>query len=647
MSDISIPGVKGGTYDPMVEALMKVERVPRDRTAEQLEQYQLQEAAWRQINRRSNEVKDAARDLYSFNSPFFEKIAESTNDRVITAQATREAQEQKFRIRINQVADKDSFLSKEITKDLEVPSGLYTFKVGEKTVSVKWRGGSYRSFADTVNKRAENIVKITEIKTTPKTRALLFEAQAEGTENALVFEDDALDLALSLDMIKKNAGNAVALNQTEITANPRSNAKIDFSQPIRARDEYMLEFTVTLQSAADTNSPALSTGSPVFEQLGRVLFKGITITNDPSEAGLPPPSLNAASSKSGDMNLLSLESTRGVLIPLPALAEGTQTMRISLSEYGDVRSLHIKNTNADAAVKLEGVRIFDPLAQGEYVPVHAVSRAQDAVFLFEGIQITRPTNSIDDLVAGVTLNLHDVSDKNEEITVKPDREAVKDVLITFVGKYNRLLAEINILTGKQPAIIEELAYFTEDEKDGAKKNLGLLFGDSMLSNYKNALRQKTSDVYRSEADTPIRILSQIGISTNTGKNSGIDASRLRGYLEIDEKLLDAALEDNFNDVKLLFGYDGDGDIIIDSGIGYAVFSQIDPYVSRGGIFSTRTSGLAARIRDTTKRLENYDKKLAKKEEELRRKYGAMEGTLKKLKKQSDTISGFNQQQKKE
>ena len=120
-------------------------------------------------------------------------------------------------------------------------------------------------------------------------------------------------------------------------------------------------------------------------------------------------------------------------------------------------------------------------------------------------------------------------------------------------------------------------------------------------------------------------------------------SRLRGYLEIDEKKLDEALKDSMEDVRYLFGYDTDNDVLIDDGVAFQVFKQIDPYVQRGGIFSTRTNGLAAQIKTSKDKIARYDKALEKKEQELRQKYGNMDASLRNLQKQSDMITNFSKQ----
>ena len=147
--------------------------------------------------------------------------------------------------------------------------------------------------------------------------------------------------------------------------------------------------------------------------------------------------------------------------------------------------------------------------------------------------------------------------------------------------------------------------------------------------------------YGAGDEFPVKLLSQLGISTNASSSSSIDSSRLRGYLEIDEKILEKALQDNIEGVKSFFGFDSDGDVIVDSGLAYSIYEYLNPYTQRGGIFFTRMTGVEDKIKAIEKKIIVYDKKLAQKEAELKRKYGAMEGTLRDLKKQSDVISNFN------
>ena len=660
MSDINIPGIGAGKYDNLIETLMKKERAPRDSAAEDLKKYERQNTVWRKINQFSGEIREKTRELYSFNNPFVEKTVTSSNERAVTATASRDAHEQTFKISINQIAKADSFLSNEVAKDLQVPKGMYTFTVGEKKLSVNWQGGKYRSFIDAVNKKGKDIIRISEIKTSPGAISLLFESQLTGEANKLEFSDDALSFALENGLIKKNDRLAVDTEKTEAVIHAQTTERIAFSKPVRGSQQYVLEYTVFLQNNAETSAaPSLQKEQPssnenasdaIYGQVGSVSYKGVTVTNAPSDAGIVSETLglNQPTAVSvEDYNVLSLVSPRGTLIPLPALNETTeaQTFSIPLSEYGDITGITLHNNNTDKTVSIEQIKVYDPKATGEYIPVNPVSQAQEAMLTFEGIPVKRSTNKIDDLIPGVTLQLEDKTDKPESIGIKPDTQPAKDAIIEFVAKYNRLLAEINIVTSNRQAVIDEIEYFTDDERKTAEENLGALFGDTTLSALKNNLRQIVANVYRKNADTPIRTLSQIGISTKADTSLALNEARLRGYLEIDEKKLDEALKNSIEDVRYLFGYDTDNDVLIDDGVAFQVFKQIDPYVQRGGIFSTRTNGLAAQIKTSKDKIDRYDKALEKKEQELRQKYGNMDASLRNLQKQSDMIKNFSKQNK--
>ena len=654
---MNIPGIGAGKYDNLIETLMKKERAPRDSAAEDLKKYERQNAIWRKINQFSTEIREKTRDLYSFNNPFVEKTVTSSNERAVTATASRDAREQTFKISINQIAQADSFLSNEISKDFQVPKGVYTFTVGKKNFSVNWQGGKYRNFVDAVNKKGKDIVRISEIKTSPGAVSLLVESQLTGEANKLEFSDDALSFALENGLIKKNDRPAVDAEKTEAAISAQKTERIMFSKPVRGSQQYVLEYTVSLQSNAETSGTpssqgeaSSSNGEPIYEQVGSASYKGVTVSNAPSDSSILPETLGLNQQTAApveDYNVLSLVSPRGTLIPLPALTDTAevQTFSIPLSEYGDISGITVHNNNTDKTVSIEQIKVYDPKATGEYIPVNPVSQAQEAALTFEGIPVKRSTNKIDDLIPGVTLQLEDKTDKQESIGIKPDPQPAKDAIIEFVAKYNRLLTEINIVTSNQQAVIDEIEYFTDDERKTAEENLGALFGDTTLSSLKNNLRQIVANIYRKNTDTPIRTLSQIGISTKSDTSSGLNEARLRGYLEIDEKKLDEALKNSIEDVRYLFGYDSDNDVLIDDGVAFQVFKQIDPYVQRGGIFSTRTNGLAAQIKTSKDKIARYDKALEKKELELRQKYGNMDGALRNLQKQSDMINNFSRQNK--
>ena len=73
---LNIPGVsdKYKTND-LVKSLMEVERIPLKREEANLETYNKQQSAWRDINQKMSSLRESVKSLYSFENPFSNKLA--------------------------------------------------------------------------------------------------------------------------------------------------------------------------------------------------------------------------------------------------------------------------------------------------------------------------------------------------------------------------------------------------------------------------------------------------------------------------------------------------------------------------------------------------------------------------------------------
>ena len=160
MAGLNIPGVTDqyNTNDT-VEKLMQVERIPLTREQKQLETYKAEKDAWRDVNSKLTTLRDKTKNLYSYENPFNSKITSSSQENSITAEATRSADIQSFKVDVIQAAASDRFLSDDLAADYKIPAGNYVYKVGEKTVSFNWKGGSVKDFANSLNKRGNGIIK--------------------------------------------------------------------------------------------------------------------------------------------------------------------------------------------------------------------------------------------------------------------------------------------------------------------------------------------------------------------------------------------------------------------------------------------------------------------------------------------------------
>lgn len=155
--------------------------------------------------------------------------------------------------------------------------------------------------------------------------------------------------------------------------------------------------------------------------------------------------------------------------------------------------------------------------------------ARDATLSVDGLTVTRASNTVDDLIDGVTFTLKDTTSVPAEVSVSEDRSAARAQIEGFVESYNKLQGTLNQLTGYNPET----------------QQAGPLNGSSLLRGLSSDLRAVMSTTLGELEGTGVRALADIGIAT-----------RRDGTLEIDDEELTDALENDFASVGALFARTG-------------------------------------------------------------------------------------------
>lgn len=647
MSDIVIPGVsRNSNIDTtqMIEDLMEVERIPVNRMEDQVGEYEKQQSAWRSLGRTLSSLRDTARSLYGFESPFRERTAESDGESFVTATATRQASEGTTEIEIIQTAGRDRFSSQPLDKDYRVPEGTYSFQVGDDEISLRYSGGTLQDFSDRLNRRGEGVIRTSVIPNTSSTRVLLFESLKAGAENAMVFTDDAMTFALETGILAKSGDRQLEpLDGETVLLQPGEERTFPLSRSFSVESGMKISFEARIVDLEreEVDIPQAPPG-PDLPDAGSVTFQGITIRNESAPLGLPEQEVPTPPPVVEDNGVIALRSENRT-IPLPEAVPGGTFQKIEVNgrDYATaIDGFQFNNGNTDRTVEIRNVRIYDPAVRGDNVPLNPIETAQDAKIRYSGIEVVRPSNTVDDLISGVTLNLLRPSDDPVSITVQPDRDTVKESIIEFVGYYNQVMRDINIYTRTNEEIIDEIEYFTDDEREKYTDLLGLFQGDSSLNQLKSRLQLIMMNPYPTSDGSAMQLLAQVGISTNASGGGGFNQGRLRGYLEINEEVLDSALETHFPAVTELFGQDTNGDLIMDSGVAVSVEQFSASYVQTGGVISSRTSSLDSRISQTEDRIDRYNVRLDDYEAQLRSEFGRMEGAMQTMQANSHAFDNL-------
>jgi flagellar hook-associated protein 2 len=666
MSDITIPGVTSKIdTQKIIDALMEVERQPLKRMQADADLLALRKSAWQDLNRSFTTLREGARSLYGFENPFNDRIVDSSDAKSVTATATRTAIDEKLSVAVRRIATADRFLSAPLARDVAVPAGDYVFGIGAKEVRLAYAGGSLRDFADAINRKGGDLLQASVVNDTKDTQVLLVESRKTGAENRLVLSGAAADFGVKIGMLERrtSAAREFALTERSVTAwakpldptqyhlangvltlEPGAELKIPVQPGVALDERMVLELSVKVEVLGDDFVAAVQPSGPRVPDTGAIEFGGVRVESGRSQAPLPAWEAPKPPEKVTDPQVLYLESA-GKLVALPGLSDSSEFQKVTIEVgklAGSIESLDLRNRNTHRRVSITGIALVDATQRGAFVPARPVSEAADAEMTIDGVTVTRPTNSIDDVVPGVTLTLKAPSKEPIELAVHRDEPAIKEAVLSLVGAYNRIITDVDVLTRKDEAVITEAGYLTDEEKKKATARLGLLTGETMLTSLKASLQQVMMNAYPTRRSRDLALLAQIGIGTDLRQaGSGLDKTRLRGYLEVDEAKLEAAIAASPDAVRELFGNDTDGDLVVNAGAAWALDTLLRSYVQTGGIIPNRIAGTDTAIKRSATEIADYEKRLTAKEAELKRKYGIMEGALSDMEKNAQSLKNFS------
>jgi len=259
-----------------------------------------------------------------------------------------------------------------------------------------------------------------------------------------------------------------------------------------------------------------------------------------------------------------------------------------------------KNTGTANAVIVDESGLTtgtDPL------PGFAVTQAAtNAVLDVDGITgINRSTNTVSDVITGVTLDLKSLSASPVQVAIINDNDAIKTQINDFVKAYNDVASFIH----------EQTKYDAKD-KTGAP-----LIADSTMQSAQSILRIAMGAMV---AGNPAS-LADIGFTTNADNTITVDDVKLTG-----------ALANNAAGVSNLFT-----DAI--NGITVKITASVDSLTApSSGILTARIKGTQDSIDDIEDNIAEKEDRLEQFNEALVRKFAVLEALMSQLKAQQAYLS---------
>ncbi len=230
--------------------------------------------------------------------------------------------------------------------------------------------------------------------------------------------------------------------------------------------------------------------------------------------------------------------------------------------------------------------------------------AVNAALTVDGVAATSTSNTVTDVLEGVTLELLDTG--TVEVTVGTDTEGTIENITAFVDAYNAVLT-----------LVQD-EYETSELSDKAKD----LSGDSLLQKIKSDL-QLLAGGEISGLSGDYTALSIIGITT------GAD-----GLLDIDSSKLEEALDDDMDAVAAMFTTDDTGlvDLFLDK-----IDNYTDPF---DGLIALRDKSYDQQILRIDDRIETLEDRLTQLNDRLILQFTAMENAIAGFQQQGGALTGL-------
>ncbi len=406
--------------------------------------------------------------------------------------------------------------------------------------------------------------------------------------------------------------SATTWNATTATASDTSAVKVS-TGPTSAAGNYAVNVQKLAASQSVVGGAVASASAEL--SMGELTIELGSWTGDPI-SGFAPKSGGSpvvVSIAEGETSLTAIRDKinsagAGVVASIVNDASGAR-LAIRSKETGEESAFRISAVETfDDGVATSGLSMLSFDLAGGASQMTRTKAAANALVQINGIDVTSASNTLSDVVDGLTMTLTKETTSPIDVTVAADTASIKTKITEFITAYNELSTYLRSQTS-----------YNADSGSG-----GPLQGDSSAVGLQNQLRGVLNAANTSS--TTWSRLSDVGITM--GKD---------GKLSADATRLDNALN-NLPELRKLLATDGDDEA--STGFLRRYKEMADAALSSSGTFYSRTQSLQDQLRRNTARQDDLQRRLDLVESRMRKQYQALDATMATL----NGLSGYVSQQ---
>jgi flagellar hook-associated protein 2 len=521
-------------------------------------------------------------------SIFAAKSAVSSNTSFVNATVSSSVVAGSYALRVNQLAKSDVLLSSDFSSseaNALTGSHSFTIKTGDG------EGGEFTSIINAVfdgtetNKTA--LEKIRNAINSDKVEVLSgshdaseiftgagsFVINLNGTETTIDYDYSNLSYGEVIDdLVAKIGSNVDGLSAEKVV----NGANVELKLNVENSNHYL-----TIDQSTDTGG-LLSAGN-----------LNINAIKHKSSAGTVSASLFAPQSETSQISLTAKQT-------------GLDYRILDISDDGGSSALETFGLNLGLSRPTFDQGTAPDTAGFVYADINQDTTKLNSIFEFNGLTIRRGSNTISDLVDGMTLTLNasmEADDATVDLAVSNDVEHIKGKITEFIEKFNSVYSYIKT---------------NSSSSNGVR---GVFLGDSNASSLMNSFRTMSYSVVEGIPDGSLNKLSDIGITFDP--QAGLKIS--------DATKLDQKLEGEVSQVEDLFNSA--------SGFANLIYDKIDPFLGMDGYLSTTQTRYDSNINYLNDKITSTQVRIDKSADVMRGRYEQLQLQLAQF---YSTQSYFNQ-----
>ena len=375
----------------------------------------------------------------------------------------------------------------------------------------------------------------------------------------------ALKTAESFKVFTTTAGDTTYLSASANSSASAGSHSITITQLAQAQKLFSAAFADTATTTIGTGSLTIANGASSF---------AVTINSSNNTLDGIVSAVNAASSNFGVSASIVNDGTGYRLLFSPNSTGTAFAVTVGVSDTGD-------SNNTDNL----GLSRLSYTAGG--LNLSQTQVAQNAIITVDGLTgISKASNTITDVIQGVTLDLKKGGGVSTTLDVAVDTAAITEKATALVTAYNKLITNI---------------------KDLHKKG-GKLEADNTLL----TIQSQLASVFNTKATiagNAYSYLAEVGISLQSNGTLALNSSEFK-----------AAASGKLNDVVKLF-------TDTTQGFMQRFYSETTTLLQSDGVIDAKNDGIAAQLSSLDTRIDQFETRLTSIEARLRKQFSALDALL--------------------